>query len=151
MPLTPELEYFLRIAATRGLHATDALRLAIERALVLIDGDALLVDRGAARRLLCAAAARTSVHRSLAPDRAAYVRQLTAARPLAACELPDMLTVELPQELVARARGVVPASALREEAIEEMVAWELAATLDGRPMAEWALLALAARKQALAC
>jgi hypothetical protein len=47
LPRTAELERFLHAIAARGLHMADALRLAIERALVLIDADTLLFDRGA--------------------------------------------------------------------------------------------------------
>jgi hypothetical protein len=143
LPRTPELQHFLRATADRGLDSSQALRLAIERALVLIDIDGLLLERSFARRLLCSVAKRAGVHRPLPPERAVYLRRLIAARPLPERECPDTLTVQLPQELLARARGVVPLTALGEDAIAEMIAWEQAAVLDGRTMAEWSLLALA--------
>jgi hypothetical protein len=147
---TAQLERFLQTAAGRGLCSQQALRLAIERALVLIDAEALGLDRGAASHLLCALAASASVHRPLSGERAVYVRRLGAGRPEPTCEIGPTFTVKLPPALIERARGVVSPGALSEDAVEEMIAWELAATLDGRTMSEWALLALGRRQRAAA-
>ena len=134
----------------RGLENAEALRLGIERALVLVDADALLIDRRATRRLLCATARCATVHRPLTTERSAYVQRLMSAPAPTPKPRANPLTARLPQELIARAENVVPLSALSGEAVDEMIAWELAAVLSGRTMAEWALLTLAARRRALA-
>jgi hypothetical protein len=150
LPATPELERFLRLSAERGLDSTDALRLAIERELALVDADALGLDRYATRHVLRQLAARARVRRGLDADEAAYLRALSAARALPPPRLAGPLTVMLPRALLGRARGVISTAALAQDAIPEMVAWEIAARVQGRAMGEWALLALAAHGRAVA-
>jgi hypothetical protein len=147
LPTTPALKSFLRHSAALGLDPTDALRLAIERELVLADADSLGVDRHAARHMLCDMAARARVRRGLNTDEAAYIRSLSTGRAVHAPRLAGSLTVTLPQTLLSRAHGTVSTTALEHAAAPELVAWELAARLEGRTMGEWALLAFAGQSR----
>lgn len=150
LPATAELKRFLGQSAKHGLEPADALRLAIERELALVDVDALGLDRHATRHVLSEIASRARVRQGLDTDEAAYLRTLSAARALTPPPLAGSLTVTVPRALLGRARGVVSRTALAWDAIPEMVAWEIAARVQGRAMGEWVLLALAARDRAVA-
>ena len=142
VPRSPRLENFLRDAAAAGLEATAAIRLGIERALVLREGQLFNLDVESVRRRLRAAASGSRPCQALPPSEAAYVRELSARRPVALGEISDPLSVELPAALLTRARGVVAEASLHAGAVEEMIAWEIAARLEGRSMSEWALKTL---------
>lgn len=136
---TEQLKAFVSAAARAGLSSQEAVQLALERELVLADAAAFGLDVDAARAILGAVARSAAARRPLSPGDAARVRRLATAQPLLVPALAGALTVELPDRVATRARGSVPARALDERVVAEMVAWELAALLDGRSMSEWAL------------
>jgi hypothetical protein len=136
------LDRFLAAAADAGLSPSEATRLAVERALVLSDAVALGVDSESARRRICSAAAMARPKLAIAAQEGDRVRCLIAARPVARAKTNSRLVVPLPERLLARTKGRVPASALDPDIVAEMVSWEIAATLAGRTMGEWALLVL---------
>jgi hypothetical protein len=55
------------------------------------------------------------------------------------------LVVSVSQRTLTRARHEVPESALHSGIVEEMIAWEIAARFEGRPLGEWAVMILATR------
>lgn len=141
---TPRLRKFLHAAASAGLSPADAVRLALERALALEDACyGFPLDVESARRELRQAAARARPVRELTSTQASYVRALSAASVKPAYPLDDDLVVALPDRVITRARHDLTELALHEGVVAEMVAWEIAATLSGRTMGEWALSTLA--------
>lgn len=145
---TPRLRKFLAAAASAGLDAADAIRLALERALTLEDAcNAFPLDVESVRRELRQAAARSHPLRELTSTHAGYVRGLSTGRPRQADELDEGLVVALPDRVTTRARGQLTELALHEGVVAEMIAWEIAATLEGRTMCEWALSTLAVARR----
>jgi hypothetical protein len=126
----------------------NAVRLALERELVLRDVDSLGHGREAARYALTGFATRARALRPLNPAQASYVRNLSRRRPECVEDLAAGLEIVLPERLLTRAEGAVCTATFDAMAIREMVAWELAAVLEGRTMAEWALNALIAARAA---
>lgn len=106
------------------------------------------LDVESARRLLRRAAATARPALPLASEEASYVRRLSAGRPVHVPPAGEPLDVELPPNLLTRARGTVPEISLNDGIVEEMVLWERAARMEGRSMSEWALKVLAARRAA---
>lgn len=143
LPKSARLQAFVAEASAVGLDVADAVRLALERSLAIADASLFAIDVVTARRLLGGAARRARPERPLTPDHARYVRELTAARPRQPADVSDGLRVTVPERVLVRARGEVRQTALRPAAVAEMVAWEVAATLAGRTMGEWALATLA--------
>lgn len=143
LPPSLSLEGFLGEAARAGLEPAEAVRLALERALVLQDACEFPLDVESARRLLRRAAAGARPQRELPPGLAAYLRELSARRPCTPPRLQSDLQVELPERLLIRARAEAGESAFHAGAVAEMIAWEIAAVLKGRTMAEWSLRVLA--------
>jgi hypothetical protein len=139
------LQAFLDAAAARGLNAREAVRLGLERALCLRDGARFAADVEAARHILEAAAARARPTRGLPPGQAAYLRALGAGRPVIAPNVSNGISVEVPEKILGRVEGTISQGVLHERVVEEMVAWEVAATLAARTMGEWALLELLGR------
>lgn len=123
------------------------MRLALERELALADADRLGLSREAARRWLSTAAAAARPRRALPSAQAAYVRALAVARPRPTRGTDPPLDVVLPEWLLTRTGGVVRAAVFDADVIDEMVAWELAAALEVRTMAEWALNVLASAQR----
>jgi hypothetical protein len=140
---SPRLAGFVEAAARTGLEAPDAVRLGLERALVLADAARLGFGVEAARGLLDRAAARVRPRQPLPAVQARYVRALTVPRPVPAVDVSDGLAVTVPDRLSIRAAGHVRPVDLHPAAVPEMVAWETAAALEGRTMGEWALAVLA--------
>jgi hypothetical protein len=89
-------------------------------------------------RLLWTAARKARADVALAPTTAAWVRQLSRARPVPIVSVRSGMSVRVSDRLLSRA-GEVTTRSLRAEAVPEMVAWEIAAALSGRTMSEWAL------------
>jgi hypothetical protein len=148
IPSSPRLDRFLQAAAQAGLSAPEAVRLGVERALVVRDTQLVDLDVESARRMLRRAAAAARPSRPLCDEAAAYVRGLSARRPVQAPPEQEALEVELPPNLLTRAHGTVPEIALHDGIVEEMIGWERAARMEGRSMSEWALKVLAARRAA---
>src|SRR4029077_16004424 len=65
------LTHFIEAAAEAGLEAEDAVRLGVERALVLADAARLAGDVEAGRRALCHVASAARPHREISPLEAA--------------------------------------------------------------------------------
>jgi hypothetical protein len=148
LPPTPRLRKFLAAAASAGLEPTDAVRLALERALALEDAcDAFPLDVESARRELRRAGADSQPLRELTSAQAGYVRALSAGRARRVEELNEDLVVALPDRVTTRARGQLTELALHDGVVAEMIAWEIAATLEGRTMGEWALVTLAVARR----
>lgn len=148
LPRTPRLQKFLTAAAAAGLDPSDAVRLGLERTLVLEDAcDAFPIDVESARRELRRAAARTRALRPLTPTQAARVRALSAGQARDLEELAPVLVIALPDRVTTRARERLTELALHEGVVAEMIAWEIAATLEGRTMCEWALSTLAVARR----
>jgi hypothetical protein len=137
------LTAFVRAAADAGLPAPEAVRLCLERALVLVDVAALGLDPDAARYRIGLVAASARTRRALVPEHAEYVRALQLGRPVPPADASDGLAVVLAARLLTRALSVCPQT-FRAEVVAEMIAWELAAALEGRTMGEWALRTLIA-------
>jgi hypothetical protein len=142
LPASPRLNSFLEAAAQVGLDAPLAVRLAIERALVLLDGRSSRMDVERICRILNIASHEARAKRPLSTRQAAYVRSLYDVTPKVAVVVEGTLEVELPEELITRADGTVSELALHAEAVGEMLAWERAARLHGYTMTEWALKVL---------
>ncbi len=137
---------FVEAAAAAGLSMETAGRLALERALVLLDIAPLGLDLDAARHRLEAAAVGTHPRRPLSPRQASYVRALQLARSVRPGNVAGGLRISAPERLLTRAREVLRPAAFEVSAIPEMISWEVAATLEGRAMGEWALTVLAAAR-----
>ena len=143
---SPRLSRFIAAAADSGVDAPDAVRLALERALTLSDAcSAFPLDVETCRLLLRRAAAAARPGRQLTVAHSRYVRTLAARQRRPVEELEDGLVVSLPDRIVTRARGELTDLTLHEGVVEEMIAWEIAAKLEGRTMCEWALSTLAVR------
>jgi hypothetical protein len=148
LPPSPRLTEFLEAAAQAGLEAAEAVCLALERALSLSDAAAFGLDAEDARRRLWQAARGAQARRALTPSQSAYIRRLQGAKPLPAADTSDGLVVALPDRVLTRVRDEIGERAIRRDVVEEMVSWELAATLEGRTLNEWALRTLAERSTA---
>ena len=140
VPPSPRLDDFVAVAAERGLHAPEAVRLGLERHFALIDTRRFGLDVDTCRRLLCERASATAPRRSLSGGEAARARRLAMSRPVAPAATGDGLRVAIPGRLLTRFGERVPGRAFRAAHVAEMVQWELAATLEGRTIGEWALL-----------
>jgi hypothetical protein len=140
------LSAFVAHAAEAGLDLASAVELGIERALVLVDARCLVADVEAARGILNRAARCARPTHELSEADAIRVRCFNARRPAALSDVSNGASVPLPDRLLRRSAGAVPVSALHPGAVEEMIGWELAATLAGRSMPEWALWVLATRR-----
>lgn len=138
VPGSETLQDFVDAAAAAGLRAEPAIRLGLERGLVLLDLSRLGPKLDSFHRLLWAAARKARADVELAPTTAAWVRQLSMARPVPTVSVWSGISVRLSDRLLSRG-GEVTARSLRAEAVPEMVAWEIAAALSGRTMGEWAL------------
>lgn len=141
---SPRLSSFLAAAARLGLDAPLAVRLALERALALCDAHALCIDVERARATLNSAAASARAEQGLSASQARYVRSLLDQSPRVVPDVEQGLVVVVADDVLTRARDRVPQDALHTDAVPEMLAWERAARLQGRTMAEWALSVLAA-------
>ena len=149
IPPSKRLREFVATAAAAGLDAPDAVRLALDkRALALADAAAFGLDPEAARGLLLRAAESARPSRPLSPTQAAYVRALGKASPRPPANVEEGLVVALPDRVLTPARDTISESAFEAAAVVEMVAWEIAATLEGRTMCEWALRTLARARAA---
>lgn len=138
-----QLSEFARAAAQVGLDVPLAARLALERALVLLDAQALALDVQRARATLSRAAGRARATLPLSAHQSDYVRELYDETPLTRTRVEHGLAVSVPQDVLARARDTVTQSALRADVVSEMLAWERAARLQARTMCEWGLKTLA--------
>jgi hypothetical protein len=141
---TPALQAFLATAATAGVGTRQAVELAVERGLVLLDGQGLGLDVERVRSTLNRAARGARVTGALGAKAAGHLWALSGERRAVDAPRNDGLTVELPERLLTRLRpGILP-DCLTSRAVAEMVAWERTAVLEGRSMSEWAALSLAA-------
>ena len=143
LPRSPRLERFAAASAAAGLEVPEAVRLALEHALALRDAAAFGLDGDTARRLLNRAAAGTRASRPLGDGEAACLRRLTRQAPKPTAALPERLKVRLDARTSTRVRDSLSESAIRPAVVEEMISWQVAATLEGRTLSEWALHSLA--------
>jgi hypothetical protein len=137
------LSEFLEASAQVGLDAPLAVRLALERALVLHEAQDFRLDVERVRRILSCAAAEARASRPLSARQAGYIRRLCGETRLAPVEVQEGLSVPIPDDLLTRALKTVPETVLHQDAVLEMLSWERAARLEGRTMLEWALKAIA--------
>jgi hypothetical protein len=144
LPASPRLTRFLETAARVGLDAPLAVRLALERALVLRDAQEFRMDVERIRRALSRAAAEARAVRPLGARQATYVRGLFRECPRSSVVVGESLSVAISDNLLTQVRDAVPETALHQGVVGEMLAWERAAALEGRTMMEWALKTLAA-------
>lgn len=143
------LQNFVETAAQAGLAPAEAVEMAIERALALADGARLCGDIELARRRLSLAADAARPRRGTSPEQASRVRRLTTARSLEAADVGEGLVVPLPACRLSRAADVHE-SYIHADIVSEMVAWEVAAVLEGRTVGEWALWTLGSSRAAAA-
>lgn len=148
LPASPRLERFAAAACAAGLELEEAVGLALEHGLALEDAADLGFDSDNARRLLNHAADQARASRPLGSAEAAYIRRLGAGPAKHSGPLPDGLAVAVPERLLTRARGSLSEATIRHAVVKEMIAWQIAATLAGRTLGEWALHALAERRSA---
>ncbi len=139
---SPRLALFFEAAAEVGLDVTLAVHLALERALVMLDGQRLRLDSERTRSLLNEASRDVRATCPLSAQQAAYVRLLYGGHKVPRTSIEQQLSVPVPDTLMTRARNAVSETALNEEAVPEMLAWERAARLEGRTMLEWSLVTL---------
>lgn len=142
LPACERLSEFVDEAAGVGLGAPLAVRLAIERGLLLHDAYALHIDVQRARLELNRAAMHARAQRALGDVQAKYVRELYDESPCTPAATDQGLSVRIPEDLLARAREAVPQSAIHRSVVPEMLAWERAARLQARTMSEWGLKTL---------
>jgi hypothetical protein len=136
---SPQLTEFLEAAARLGLDAPLAVRLAIERRLVLDDALSFPIGQHVIRPTLNHAAAGIRPSQPLSAQQSAYVRLLNRQIPQVAVTVKDELRVGIPDDLATRVRCANPAqSTLYYEAVPEILTWERAARLQGFTMTEWA-------------
>jgi hypothetical protein len=135
------LSDFLATAASSGVEAPDAVRMALERALALEDATRLTGDTESARRRLSRAASQARPRLEMGTRQAAWIRNLKVARQLDPPDASGGLVVAVPDRQMSRARAVAQSS-IRAAIVTEMIAWEVAAALEGRTMGEWALWTL---------
>lgn len=128
-----------------GLDTQQAVQLGLERDLALRDSAAFGLEAETARLILRRAALAGRPRVALTPRLAERIRSLQMTKPHPETDAREGLLVAVPDRLLTRVRGRIPATALRPTAVPEMVSWEIAATLEGRTMGEWALRALAER------
>jgi hypothetical protein len=145
---SPRLERFAAAAAAAGLDLPQAVRFALEHGLALQDAAAFGLDADTARRLLNRAAAGARATRPLGDGEAARLRRLTQRAPRPAAALPERLKVKLDDRTSTRVRDSLNESAIRPAVVEEMISWQVAATLEGRTVGEWALHTLARGRRA---
>jgi len=139
---SPRLVRFFEAAAKAGLDVTLAVRLALERALVLLDGQSLRLDSEHVCQLLNEASKDVRATCPLSARQAAYVRLLYSGSQAPPVSIGHQLSVPVPDDVMTRARTAVSATALTEDAVPEMLAWERAARLQGRTMLEWSMVTL---------
>lgn len=139
LPPSARLERFAAAAAAAGLDLQEAVVLALEHALVLEDAVAFGLDADTARRRLNKVAANARAKRPLGAEEAAYVRHLNVRQPHPPPSLASGLAVSAPERILSRVRSSVTETAVRQAVVKEMIAWQIAATLAGRTMGEWAL------------
>jgi hypothetical protein len=145
---TTGVERFLDAAAASGLDSETAVQLGVERFLVLIDASAYGLASSAARAHLNEAATRARAQLPLGPREAAELRRLNAARPLPSGRHRCELVVCLPERMLTRFHRYSASCRFDSEGVDEMLAWDIAARLEGRTMTEWALHVLAERQVA---
>jgi len=143
LPPSLRLNEFTQMAAGRGLHPEEAVRLTLERHFALIDTRKLGVGAETACLLLSHRARTASPRRSLTDDEAVRLRALTLANPVAAPDCRDGLWVAIPGRQMTRFGERVTMRAFRARYVAEAIAWEAAAIMEGPTMGEWALHALA--------
>jgi hypothetical protein len=107
----------------------------------LLCEDVPAVSEPGIRNMLTAAAATERVGSAVGGATARYIRELTSRRPYVP-GLPDPVRVGLPVRLADRSVGVDLEAVVRVARLDDAIAWELAATLAGRNMTEWAVLTL---------
>lgn len=149
LPSGQAVDGFLDAASAAGLGLADAARLVVERELVLRDVEACDLAREAGRHILGMLARDARAFVPLSAAQARYVRSLTLGRTAAPLDSHGTLTVPVPERLLARCRGKVPAAAFSAAAVEEAVSWEIAAALEARSMTEWAAMRIAVRQSRL--
>jgi hypothetical protein len=147
---TPRVQRFLAEAASQGLAAEDAVRLALERHAALQDLRAMRLDESALKAILDRAAVGAHPSRPLSPTEARYARSLSFAAPCEASAPGEPVEIALPERLLTRIGSASAPSALDRRVVAEMIAWELAATFTGRTMSEWAFAMVAAHTRAAA-
>jgi hypothetical protein len=148
LPDHPRIEAFLDAAERHGLPREQAVRLAVERELVLSDAEACSLPPDSARYLLNRLAEVARPDRALPPARADYVRRLRIAARRDSRSARVERDIELPDTLAVRVADGVRLGAFDADAVHEMIAWEAAAAMAGRTMTEWALKAFAVRRAA---
>lgn len=125
-----------------GVPIGTGVALAVERYLLLDDLRPRL-SMAVARSRLNLAAAHASVNVRLDSASAAYVRALSAGRGAGHVEPHAIVHLSVPVRLAPRATEANIATALDDAgAVCEALSWEVAAVVDRRTMAEWALLQL---------
>lgn len=145
---SPRLDRFVAASAATGLGVAEAVCLALKHALALQDATAFGLDADTARRLLNRAAAGARPSRPLGATEAAYLRRLSRRKAETPPVLPETLKVKLDERTATRVRESLTEASIRAAVVEEMLAWEVAATLEGRTLGEWALHSLARQRQA---
>jgi hypothetical protein len=145
-PLAFDLRHGAALAAAASSLRVDtgvALTLLVERALLLLDLDALGHDVDDARFVLSVEASEPSVVLGPGRPNAGYARGLgngVASDPDGRFSLPARILERVDEQLVAAALEERPL----ERALSEALAWERAAVTSDRLLAEWALLTLLA-------
>jgi len=151
LPASPQLTEFLEAVAGVGLDVSLAVRLTVERALVLHDAQWFRIALNNIRPTLNRAAADTRASQPLSAKQSAYVRTLNRRTPRTALRVTDHLEVLIPDDLITRLReSAVRESRLLYEAVPEILNWERAARLQGHTMTEWAFKVLARKATELA-
>lgn len=143
LDLTPHVREFLDLVGRAGLPHELAIRLGLERALLLSDAYDLRLNVERARRILNLAGGELRTSVPLTSEQSAYLRRLYApplkGKPLVG----GSVTIALPEDVLTLVRNTITESAFHSGAVTEMHVWERAARVRGRTMREWGLKTLA--------
>jgi hypothetical protein len=143
LPPTQEVQSFVDAAAGMGLTLAEAVRLGLERALLLAEATALGLDSEVARRKLCGDASKARPKLPLEGSEAKRLRSLIIPQPIAPPLITPQTVVPVPPRLFTRVRDRIPISDLRPAVVPEMITWEVAAILAAKTIEEWGLFVLA--------
>ena len=143
LPPTEEIQRFVDAAAAAGLVLEDAVRLGLERGLLLAEAVSLEMDSEITRRKLCAAASSARPELPLGASEAKRLRSLIIPQPVVSRRIDRQTVVPVPSRLLTRVRGRIPVSVLRPTVVSESIAWEVAAILAAKTIEEWGLFVLA--------
>jgi hypothetical protein len=140
-----DLALLAKNAAQVGIPLELAFALAVESNLAMDDLEELGFERGQSTSVLNQRARLTGVEMDLSPASGAYLRLLMNPRPQSrVTNVSEGAILGVPARIHERLNRSFPETLLeRTLSLEQAVAWEAAAVVDGRTLTEWALFVVA--------